>query len=284
MLVVINADDLGLHKAVTRAVEDLAGRGRLASASLLVNGPCARDALKLAGLGLGVHLNLLRGRPLGSFAETASFTGPDGVMLGSYAALFSRYARRALDLDQATLEFSRQIEAALDMGLAPTHLDSEKHIHAWPRLWAVARELARRYHIPWLRRPVERVPAGRLDAGAWRARLLNAFCRAGPRHDGPPASADAVCGVADQGRRLAPRSLLCAARPEDFVLEVCCHPGAPEPGDPPLDPAFGPLRVDSLWRDDYESLFGLDWPAALQELGARATHFGRIDPATRRSL
>jgi predicted glycoside hydrolase/deacetylase ChbG (UPF0249 family) len=249
----------------------------------MANGPCVRDVLALSGLGIGVHLNLLRGRPLGPPNETSSFTAPGGFMLGRYGELFLRYLRRTLDLDQVRGEWARQIEAVLDMGLAPTHLDSEKHVHAWPRLWSVARDLALRYRIPWLRRPVERVPAFRLDAGAWRARLLAGFCRRNPA-DPPPASADALCGLAGQGERLDPEGLRRTARPSDAVLEVACHPGRPATGDPQLDPAFGPLRVDGLWRAEYNSLHGRDWPGVLDALQAGLAHFGRIDPATRRRL
>lgn len=284
MFVVINADDLGLHPAVTRAVEELAGRGRLTSASLLVNGPCAGDAGRLAGLGIGLHLNLLRGVPLGPPSETSTFTGADGVMLGRYAALFSRYLRGALDLGQVRLEWARQIERALEMGIALTHLDSEKHIHAWPGLWDAAVDLARQYRISWVRRPMDRIRPLRADKGAWRARILNVFCRASRRVAAPPASADAVCGLADQGAKLRPECLIHAADSGDSVLEVACHPGLPASGDPALDPSYGKTRVASLWREDFDALSLPDWSAALQKISAELTHFGRIDPVTRRRI
>jgi predicted glycoside hydrolase/deacetylase ChbG (UPF0249 family) len=205
-------------------------------------------------------------------------------MLGRYASLFSRYARGALDLGQIRLEWSRQIERALELGIALTHLDSEKHIHAWPGLWSAAVDLAREYRIGWIRRPTDRIAPLRVDRGAWRARILNGFCRLSGRCEPPPASADAVCGLADQGAKLGLQSLACAVRPGDSVLEIACHPGLPASKDPALDPVYGKTRVASLWRDDFAALALPDWSAVLQKISAEPAHFGRIDPATRRRI
>lgn len=63
MRLVVNVDDVGLHPAVQRAVEACAAEGIVTSASVLANGPYVRDARSLTGIGLGAHLNLLRGDP-----------------------------------------------------------------------------------------------------------------------------------------------------------------------------------------------------------------------------
>ena len=91
MRVIVNVDDLGLHPAVRRAVEDLFRAGAVTSATLLVNGPDAAAAARIQGPGLGVHLNILRGKPLLPPSEIPSLVGPDGLFLGDYAALFRRY-------------------------------------------------------------------------------------------------------------------------------------------------------------------------------------------------
>src|SRR5262249_34645691 len=66
--VVVNADDFGLCAAVNRAIGRAHEEGVLTSASLLANGPTFDEAVAIArarpSLGVGVHLNLLRGRPL----------------------------------------------------------------------------------------------------------------------------------------------------------------------------------------------------------------------------
>jgi predicted glycoside hydrolase/deacetylase ChbG (UPF0249 family) len=278
MFVVINADDLGLHPAVTRAVEELAGRGRLTSASLLVNGPCAGDAGRLAGLGIGLHLNLLRGVPLGPPSETSTFTGADGVMLGRYAALFSRYLRGALDLGQVRLEWARQIERALEMGIALTHLDSEKHIHAWPGMMAVAGRLAERYGIRWVRRPRECAGLLRFDKGGLRTKFLN-VCALMQKKPEAVSWPDRIWGIADQGERLLPDAFKeYMAGSNDRVVEICCHPGDPHEGDPPLPVEFGTMRVGSQWSVEFDRLADPRWRDVLREMDARLVHYGQIRP------
>jgi hypothetical protein len=58
-LVIVNADDLGLSDEIDRGIFEAHDRGIVTSASLLVDGPHAADAVRLArqrpDLGLGIH-------------------------------------------------------------------------------------------------------------------------------------------------------------------------------------------------------------------------------------
>lgn len=288
MFVVVNVDDLGLHPAVRRAVEDLAGLSRVSSATLLVNGPDAPAAAALSStsrgsLGVGVHLNILRGRPESPAAEIPGLLRPDGLFLGDYVALFKRYLARAFTPTDAEREWTRQVERALELGVAPTHLDSEKHIHVWPGLFEAACRVAARFRIGWVRRPVERVPLSRWDKGGVRARILNTFALA---HQNPGAAGVAhpawVFGIADQGPELLPARLAAymkRVRPD--VLELVCHPGAPLPGDPPLPAEYGPMRIAGQWTQERDALAAPGWDAAFGPSGATLVHYGQLDPATR---
>lgn len=288
MRVVVNVDDLGLHPAVRRAVEDLAGLSRVTSATLLVNGPDAAAAAKLSStsagsIGIGVHLNILRGRPESPAHEIPGLLRADGLFLGDYVALFKRYLARAFTPTDVEREWTRQVERALELGVRPTHLDSEKHIHVWPGLFETACRVAVRFGIGWVRRPVERVALVRWDQGGVRARILNTFALA---HQLPGASGVAhphsVFGVADQGPNLLPGRLaeyMKRVRPD--VLELVCHPGAPLPGDPPLPPEYGPMRIAGQWLAERDALAAQGWEQVLQEAGASLAHYGQLDPATR---
>jgi len=292
MYVVVNVDDLGLHAAVRRAVEDLSGLARVSSATLLVNGPDAPAAAKLSGtgagsLGIGVHLNILRGRPESPAHEIPGLVGPQGLFLGDYVALFKRYLGRAFTPADAEREWTRQVERALDLGVAPTHLDSEKHIHVWPGLFEAACRVAERFGIGWVRRPVELVSPLRWDKGGRRARILNTFAL---WHQLPTtgrvACPHSVFGVADQGAELLPGRLsayMKRVRPD--VLEVVCHPGAPMPeelaGDGPMPADYGPMRVSGQWTLERDALAAQGWEAAFASAGARLVHYGQLDPATR---
>jgi predicted glycoside hydrolase/deacetylase ChbG (UPF0249 family) len=66
----------------------------------LVNGPDAAAGARLSStsagsLGVGVHLNILRGRPESPAHEIPGLVNGEGLFLGDYAALFKRYLARA---------------------------------------------------------------------------------------------------------------------------------------------------------------------------------------------
>ena len=286
MFVVINVDDLGLHPAVRRAVEHLGRSGRITSATLLANGPDLEAAAgikdALPGLGLGAHLNILRGRPVSRPGDVPSLVGPDGLFPGRYAALFRSHLLRRLDPAQVEREWSAQIEKLLGLGISLTHLDSEKHVHAWPRLMGVACSLAKRYGLSWVRRPREPQPLFRMDKGALRARVLNVFAL-GQRRTSGVSWPDRAWGVADQGATLLPARFEKAmagfqgqGAARDAVVEMVVHPGDPRPDDPPLPEDFGPMRVYRQWRTEFQALQDPAWAETLERLQAQPTHYGRL--------
>ena len=64
--IIINGDDFGLRDEVNEAIVKAHTEGVLTSASIMVNMPAAEKAVKLAKdlpeLGIGVHLNLSKGK------------------------------------------------------------------------------------------------------------------------------------------------------------------------------------------------------------------------------
>lgn len=279
MRVVVNADDLGLHPAVRRAAQTLAQSGILTSASLMANGPDLEAAARMErmeGVGLGAHLNILRGRPLGAPAQVASLVGRDGLFLGDYAALLRRHLARRLDPAEVEAEWERQIRRIRDLGIKPTHLDSEKHTHAWPGLMRIAQRLAARHAIGWVRRPLERIGPQGWRPGLTRVLFLR-LCALGHAKAPGVGWPDEVFGIADQGPRLTPEAFaqhFADCRPG--VVELVCHPGDPQAGDPPIPAEYGRLRVPLQWRAEFESLASPRWREVLATLGAELTHFGRL--------
>ena len=143
---IVNADDLGLSRAVNQGIIELHTAGVVTSASLLMNLPATAHALdRTAGtdLDIGVHLNLTVGAPLAH--DVPSLVGSDG-RFGRGLAL-RRLARRQVRLEEVEREWAAQIEAFLATGRPAAHLDSHLHIHALPGLMAVTLRLAQRYGI-----------------------------------------------------------------------------------------------------------------------------------------
>jgi len=130
---ILHSDDFGLNSEVNRAILEVAQKGVLGSASLMTNGLAAEDALEqardCAGLGVGLHLNIVRGRPLSDPEDVPSLVGDDGRFLNSVARLMSRSMRGKLSASEVETEYRRQIEFMLKRNFVPTHLDGEKHTH-----------------------------------------------------------------------------------------------------------------------------------------------------------
>ncbi|MBK5189205.1 MAG: ChbG/HpnK family deacetylase, partial [Gemmatimonadaceae bacterium] len=65
---IVNADDFGFSSGVTRGIVEAHAAGSVTSTSMMANGIDWESAVRLAratrSLGVGVHLNLVQGRPL----------------------------------------------------------------------------------------------------------------------------------------------------------------------------------------------------------------------------
>jgi predicted glycoside hydrolase/deacetylase ChbG (UPF0249 family) len=256
---IINVDDLGLHPAVRRAIEECATLGTVTSASVLANGPDIDAVKPIAGVSFGAHLNILRGKPLSPVHEVRSLVGDDGLFVGSAAKLAARVMRRAVKRDEVGIEWSRQVAALRDRGLALSHVDGEKHTHCLPGLFAVACEVAAEHGIRWVRRSDERFGNLRVGSPAMRRAVLRALCVSA--HTNPSTeSTDAVWGIAEQGAALTAEACERALKGiGPRTVEVVCHPGNRVEGDPALPASFGKMRVHELWAPEFRSLRDGSW-------------------------
>ncbi len=150
---IVNADDFGISAEVNWAIVEAFGKGVISSATLMTNMPGFDEACELAHrhglLGkIGVHLNLSSGYPLSAPVRRCSRFCDDTGMFRSRRTRFrlSKEERHALET-----EFAAQVEACLDRGLRPTHLDSHHHVHTEWAIGAAAITVARRYGIKAIR-------------------------------------------------------------------------------------------------------------------------------------
>lgn len=281
MKIVINVDDCGVHPAVGRAAAALAEAGAVTSASMVPGGPDAQamaGVAGVAGLDMGIHLDILRGRPVRHWQDVTTLVDERGGFLGSAGRLFARYAGGRLKHEQVEAEWRAQIERALDLGVRPTHLSSHANVHAWPTLTRMAGDLAARYTIRWLRTPDECSEVSRLDLSASRTKFLNVcglFDRKTQGVSWPALAWGLDAGLskftpdrfADRVRRAA--DIL----GPDSVIELCCRPGVIQAGDPPIDPAYDPIATAGIWQDQFASLSGPGWAGVFDALGLEPVRF-----------
>jgi len=130
---ILHSDDFGLHEEVNRAIATAAEKGALTSASLMMNGAAVEDAAKKASacptLGVGIHLNIVRGRPLSEPRDVPTLVTDEGFFFNSAGPLLWRSMRGALSADEVHREYRLQLQRFLDCGMTPTHFDGEKHTH-----------------------------------------------------------------------------------------------------------------------------------------------------------
>jgi predicted glycoside hydrolase/deacetylase ChbG (UPF0249 family) len=133
-LLIVNADDFGLTAGVSRGILEAHRRGIVSSttaiASLPPQGDLDREAVGLASLGIGLHVNLTWGAPVSPRASVASLVDAEGRFHRD-PAVVAECARP----DDVRRETEAQIEAFhRRFGRAPTHLDSHHHTHRLPRV------------------------------------------------------------------------------------------------------------------------------------------------------
>jgi predicted glycoside hydrolase/deacetylase ChbG (UPF0249 family) len=232
---VVNADDFGVSERVNAGIVGAHREGIVTATSLMAVGRAFEHAVGLLqgapSLDVGVHLTLVAERPLRQAHSTLA--GPDGRLPPGAGAFAQRWLSGRIRRADVEAEWSAQIERVLESGIRPSHLDSHQHVHVLPGLLDLARELAGRHGIRFVRLPVEGRRLDRpvtlhgltrlLGAGAIGAfAALSALRRPGPPGLPPPR----FLGFHDGGRldetRL--RRLLAGLRPGG-VYELMCHPG-----------------------------------------------------------
>jgi predicted glycoside hydrolase/deacetylase ChbG (UPF0249 family) len=153
-LLIVNADDLGMHEDVNAGVIAAYRRGIVRSASLMVNMPAAGQAIDLARdcpqLEIGLHLNVTSGYCLAPPRRVSLLAGGDGRFRfdGDNMPLSMRQyrdlsGRSAAFNRQIMTEFEHQVEYFLRTGLPLGHLNVHHYLSLLhPRLFETYVRLA----------------------------------------------------------------------------------------------------------------------------------------------
>ncbi|EKB48367.1 polysaccharide deacetylase family protein [Cecembia lonarensis] len=154
-LLIIHADDLGMAHSENAATIAAIKNGVVNSTSIMM--PCAwsteaGEMVKdMPDLDIGVHITLTnewhtyKYAPIASKSEVPGLVGPDGFMYKDCAAV----AQNASP-EEVEKEMRAQIEAAIKIGIKPTHLDSHMGcvFYGRPEYVLSYLKLAEEYGIP----------------------------------------------------------------------------------------------------------------------------------------
>jgi hypothetical protein len=161
--IVLCADDYAMNEGVSRGVLALADMGRISATSVMTNSgswpKLAGGLAPMAGhIGIGLHLTLTWGAPLGSMPGLA----PTG-RLPLLGAVIKAAVSGRLPLGEIADEIGRQLDVFREAtGHEPDFVDGHQHVHALPGIRhallgvLTARGLAGRL---WLRHPSDRFAA-----------------------------------------------------------------------------------------------------------------------------
>ena len=145
---IVNADDLGLTPEVSLGIEESHINGIVSSASLMANMNGFSAGVEVSRrnprLGIGIHLNIIRGLPVTEAEEVHPLLDTDGRFISNIFHI-GRLAANKDYLQAAEREYRAQIERILTAGITPDHLDFEKHHGIWKNLYNLGIRLAEEY-------------------------------------------------------------------------------------------------------------------------------------------
>jgi hopanoid biosynthesis associated protein HpnK len=219
-------------------------RGILTSASLMVTGEAAQEAVALAHrhprLAVGLHLVVVRERAALAPYRIARIVDAGGRFSAHPVRAGLRYAFSPAARRQLREEIRAQLELFRQTGLELSHVDGHLHMHLHPVVLAILVELSCEYRIPAVRLPSEELGSAlSLDPHDFAAKLASSWVFARLRRHGERLLRGAGIRFADRCY-----GLLASGRiTEEYLLgllpgiscdfaEIYCHPAVPLPGEP----------------------------------------------------
>ena len=177
---IVNADDFGRSQSINRAVIQAHQRGILTTASLMINGAAAEEAVALAHeypcLGIGLHITLSHGTSTLSQSEIPDLIDQDRNFSNNAVATGFKYFALSRCRDQLKREIAAQFEKFHASGLALDHVNGHLQFHLHPTVLKILLENARAFRIDQMR--LTRDPFflnARLAGGRWLYRISHAI-------------------------------------------------------------------------------------------------------------
>jgi hopanoid biosynthesis associated protein HpnK len=286
---IVNADDFGLTAGVNQAIIEGHQDGLISSTTLMANGEAFASAVALSRqaprLGVGIHLNLTEGKPVAPPSSVSSLINGRGFFARKPAGLWRAMLLGRVRAAEIERELQAQIEKVVAAGIAPTHLDSHKHVHALPELGTMSLKLARQYGIGAIRSIAETSPAlgyllrrfprakGRILRQRFNSLALSVLSRGWRRRlpQAGVACAEHFYGVTPTG--FLDEELLreILRRLPDGTSELMCHPGF-------VDQALrqAPTRLLEQREKEYQALTRPCIKLLAKDLGIQIINYGDL--------
>jgi len=152
---IVNADDYGYYRCVSRGILDLARGKHLMATAIMANSPIFNEQAALLhsipDLDIGVHLNLTYGAPLTEIL--AARLSANGGLFSGKASMALDILLQKIDVTIVESEWRAQIAKCIEAGLTIQFLNSHEHIHMLPPLLKILQGLAEEFSIAHIRYP-----------------------------------------------------------------------------------------------------------------------------------
>jgi chitin disaccharide deacetylase len=177
---IVNADDFGRSASINEAVMRAHKEGILTTASLMVNEPAADEAIKLArqnrGLGVGLHLSLVCGRPALKSEKIPDLVAPNGEFTNNAVSAGMKYFFSANCREQLRAEIAAQFELFHATGLQLDHVNGHLNMHLHPAIFGILMENAECWGIRAMRLTADPfLLNARIASGNWVYRTSHAI-------------------------------------------------------------------------------------------------------------
>jgi chitin disaccharide deacetylase len=177
---IVNADDFGRSPSINRAVIQAHQRGILTTASLMVNGDAAEEAVALAHehpcLGVGLHLTLSHGSSALPHAQIPDLIDTNGNFANNAPAAGFKYFAKPRCHAQLEREIAAQFEHFRATSLTLDHVNGHLQFHLHPTVFKILCRRAHEFGIRQMR--VTHDPLRfhtKLGSGRWPYSLSHAF-------------------------------------------------------------------------------------------------------------
>ena len=256
---IVNADDFGLSRGINEGILLAHQKGILTSATLMANMPGFDHAVGLARdnprLGVGIHLNIVRGKPLSPPESVATLITPEGLFPADMPFLLKKIRKKAVRSEDIEREFRAQIEKTLAAGVRVSHLDSEKHAHSIPMVFGVVLKLAAEYGISRVRYINERCLTLPI-AQSFKSWLISYWCSSMKKkiRESGIMVTDRFYGLCKSGRMTAGRIKNILRSLGEGTAEIMVHPGFVTPELSDLEPVIGSYYINKFREAELEAL------------------------------
>jgi chitin disaccharide deacetylase len=177
---IVNADDFGRSTSINRAVIQAHQRGILTTASLMVNGAAAEEAVALAHehpcLGVGLHLTLSHGTSALPYSEIPDLVDANQKFSNNAPAVGFKYFVSPRCHAQLEIEIAAQFQKFNATGVTLDHVNGHLQFHLHPTIFKILRRRRAEFGIRQMR--VTHDPLRfhtKLGRGRWPYSLSHAF-------------------------------------------------------------------------------------------------------------